>query len=119
MNRVVVTHKDDAQRYIKSGWTLESEHEVILPGINKQYTECTLYWKQSGEPAAPDGPEVELKTKDVTPSPKRRRYSRLPQSLHQKLSSCRWIAFLLPRCSQRFCKSPARHVLRHFGAVAP
>ena len=46
MNRVVVTHKDDAQRYIKSGWTLESEHEVILPGINKQYTECTLYWKQ-------------------------------------------------------------------------
>lgn len=73
MNRIVVTHKDDAQRYIKSGWTLESEHEVILPGINKQYTECTLYWKQSGEPAAPDGPEVELKTKDVTPSPKRRR----------------------------------------------
>ena len=73
MNRVVVTHKDDAQRYIKSGWTLESEQEVILPGINKQYTECTLYWKQSGEPAAPDGPEVELKTKDITPSPKRRR----------------------------------------------
>lgn len=73
MNRVVVTFREDAQRYIKSGWTLEDEREVILPGINKQYTECTLYWKNPGEPAAPDGPEVEMKTVEVRPSPKRRR----------------------------------------------
>ena len=73
MNRVVVTFLEDAQRYIKSGWTLENEREVVLPGINKCFTECTLYWKQSGEPAAPEGPYVDLKTQDVTPSPKRRR----------------------------------------------
>lgn len=72
MNRVVVTHKDDAQRYIKSGWTLESEHEVILPGINKQYTECSLLWEQPGEPTEPDGPFIEMKLDDVTPSPKHR-----------------------------------------------
>lgn len=73
MNRVVVTFREDAQRYIKSGWTLRGEREVILPGINKQYTECTLYWQQPGEPAAPEGPEVDMKTIEVKPSPKCRR----------------------------------------------
>ena len=72
-NNVVVTFWEDAQRYIKSGWTLERQQEVVLPGINKQYTECTLYWGKPGKPAEPEGPRVELKTVDVTPSPKRRR----------------------------------------------
>ena len=73
MNRVVVTFREDAQRYNRSGWTLTGEREVILPGINKSFTECTLHWNQPGEPAAPEGPSVDMKTRDVTPSPKRRR----------------------------------------------
>lgn len=73
MNRVVVTFWEDAQRYIKSGWTLESRREVILPGINKEFTECTLYWHQPGEPAAPEGPEVDMKTWDAIPSPRHKR----------------------------------------------
>ena len=73
MNRVVVTHWYDAQRFIKCGWTLWHEREVVLPGINKQYTECSLLWEQPGEPAEPEGPFIEMKLVDVTPSPKHRR----------------------------------------------
>lgn len=43
----------DAEKYIKSGWTLVSVQRVSLKGINKEYEECSLVWEQKGEPVIP------------------------------------------------------------------
>lgn len=49
----IVMSYGEAEKYIKAGWCLESVQKVLLKGIDKEYEECRLVWKQEGEPIIP------------------------------------------------------------------
>ena len=45
---------DAALAYKQVGWKITSMHEVVLPGINKSYTECSVSWDSDKPPIKPD-----------------------------------------------------------------
>ena len=49
----IVMSYGEAEKYIKAGWCLESVQKVLLKGIDKEYEECKLVWKQEGQPIIP------------------------------------------------------------------
>ena len=59
-SQIIVTHQRDAERYILLGWRMVSSQDVVLKGINKKYTECTLIWEEDA-PAYPEGPTPDFK----------------------------------------------------------
>ncbi len=71
MAKVIVTHEEDAKRYLDCGWELIRQRDVILKGINKSFVECSVMW-QGENPVFPQGDAPSLKTVEVKPNPKQR-----------------------------------------------
>lgn len=64
MSKIIVTHQRDAERYISLGWRIVNSQDVLLKGVNKRYTECTLIW-DGEEPVYPNSPEPDFKPTPV------------------------------------------------------